>query len=264
MATHWLILAPHLDDAVYSCGGLIWHWIQSGDTVSVWTICAGLPTGQTVTPFAESLHDRWGTIEAAIEVRRAEDIAALSLLGADWRHLDLPDCIYRADPHSGSPLYDSEAAIFGPINPVEQRRIQDLSAELAQTLPENIQLLIPMGLGGHVDHRLTRSVVAELVTARAYSGPIYEYIDFPYAADLFEAHPKRSAQAIFHPQAAQNAKWRVFPLEQKAVLAWIAAVAAYESQISTFWNTQAELEQAILEHTHRLGGLALFENISIP
>src|SRR5512139_3118661 len=78
---HWIYLSPHLDDAALSCGGLIWEQVHAGDTVSVWTICAGDPPNGSLSPFAEALHARWQSgIEAAV-LRREEDVTSCLLLG---------------------------------------------------------------------------------------------------------------------------------------------------------------------------------------
>ncbi|NTV35511.1 MAG: PIG-L family deacetylase, partial [Anaerolineaceae bacterium] len=70
---HWIFLSPHFDDAVFSCGGLIYEQVQQGDQVEIWTICAGdLPEGQ-LSPFAEELHARWTTGRETISSRAAED-----------------------------------------------------------------------------------------------------------------------------------------------------------------------------------------------
>ncbi len=91
----WIYFSPHLDDVVLSCGGLIWQQTQAGDNVEVWTICAGdLPAGP-YTAFVEELHARWETSENAVLIRRREDRMACSRLGATWRHLPIPDSVYR-------------------------------------------------------------------------------------------------------------------------------------------------------------------------
>ena len=78
----WIYLSPHLDDAAFSCGGLIWEQVKAGETVEVWTICAGEPPEGELPPFARSLHDRWGTGGQTVARRRAEDQAACEVLGA--------------------------------------------------------------------------------------------------------------------------------------------------------------------------------------
>jgi len=37
----WIYISPHFDDAVLSCGGLIWEQTHKGITVEIWTVCAG-------------------------------------------------------------------------------------------------------------------------------------------------------------------------------------------------------------------------------
>src|SRR6266508_5878097 len=95
----WIYLSPHFDDVVLSCGGMVWEQTQAGHKVEAWTICAGAPgPGEPISDFARQLHTRWGTGPEAVPVRRAEDDAALHLLGSESRYWDLPDCIYRRLP----------------------------------------------------------------------------------------------------------------------------------------------------------------------
>ena len=67
----WIFISPHLDDIALSCGGLVWELAHAGDQVSIWTICAGEPPVAPLSPFAESLHDRWQTGAEATQRRRA-------------------------------------------------------------------------------------------------------------------------------------------------------------------------------------------------
>ena len=39
----WIYLSPHLDDAVFSAGGLIYEQTQAGTPVEIWTIMCGDP-----------------------------------------------------------------------------------------------------------------------------------------------------------------------------------------------------------------------------
>src|SRR4030042_1739567 len=72
MASH-VYLAPHLDDAVFSCGGLIARQTANDEAVTVVTVCAGdTPVGE-LTPFAVELHRQWGGAGSPIAARRAED-----------------------------------------------------------------------------------------------------------------------------------------------------------------------------------------------
>src|SRR6185295_1884137 len=109
-----IYLSPHLDDAVFSCGGMIHRHIRAGGRVVVVTVCTGDPPPGLLSDFAESLHERWQAQAKApaapaevVRQRRNEDLDALAALGAQAVHLDVPDCIYRLSPASGRPLYAS-------------------------------------------------------------------------------------------------------------------------------------------------------------
>src|SRR5437867_4279280 len=121
--TH-VYLSPHLDDAVLSCGGMIHRQTQAGERVVVVTLCGGGPPAGPLSKFAQSLHERWQTPVEAVAVRRAEDLAALKVLGAEGTHLSVPDCIYRVDGVSGRYLYDSEESLFGELDLAELNLIK--------------------------------------------------------------------------------------------------------------------------------------------
>ena len=112
MRWHALVLAPHPDDAVFSCGGAIRRRAESGQNVLVVTVCAGEPPPtRDLSPFALRLHGRWLSAGPenerspipVHEVRRAEDARAVSGLGATVEWWDVPDAIYRRDEAGGWP-----------------------------------------------------------------------------------------------------------------------------------------------------------------
>ncbi len=171
---NWIYLSPHLDDVALSVGGLLWEQSQTGEQVSVWTVCGGDPPPGDFSPFAEGLHTRWETDAQSMPVRRAEDIESCRLLGAEPVHFNIPDCIYRRSPKSGKHLYDSEQALWVPVHPDEKELAAQIAAEFAEKLPPDSQLVCPLTLGNHVDHRLTRMAAENL------GEPLLYYADYPY------------------------------------------------------------------------------------
>jgi LmbE family N-acetylglucosaminyl deacetylase len=170
----WIYLSPHLDDVALSCGGLVWEQGQRGKAIAIWTICAGDPPGDAHSPFAESLHARWAAGPQAVVNRRSEDIVSCRRLGSIPRHFSIPDAIYRRSPSGGAPLYASDEALFGELNPEEDGLVAALRGKLQQALPPQVQLVCPFGIGGHVDHRLVRAA-AESLNRR-----LWYYADYPY------------------------------------------------------------------------------------
>lgn len=239
----WVYLSPHLDDAVLSCGGLIWEQVQAGHTVGIWTICAGNPPPGPLSSFAKSLHDRWGTGYSAVARRRAEDIVACQLIGANFRHLSLPDCIYRRSVEDGKHLYTTEESLFGSVHPDEQSLIDNLSLELKRTLPPEVGLICPYGFGGHVDHRLTRA------TAEQIGVGLWFFADYPYASD----HAENLFDSVDNPEC----KVEIFPISPEGMSVWVQAVAAHASQLSTFWPDLGSMRAAVLTYAQRGGGVHL-------
>ena len=238
----WIYLSPHFDDVALSCGGLVWEQTHAGQQVSIWTICAGDTPEEPLTPFAAALHDRWQTGQEAARQRRAEDVAACERLGAAFHHFSLPDCIYRripgVVPGTDFHLYVSEESLFGPIHPAETGLIQALSAELEQALPEGVELVSPLALGGHVDHRLV------FAAARLLKRPLWYYADYPYS---------RQDERLL--DQLQQAGWKpfLFPVSESGRQAWVQSVAAYASQISTFWPDLTAMQADIYAYCQKMG-----------
>lgn len=241
---YWVYLSPHLDDVVLSCGGLIWEQTQQGKQVSIWTLCAGGPPPGNVSAFALSLQQRWNTGQQATSQRRAEDLKANSLLGAQTKHFPLPDCIYRRHPQEGTPLYTSEKALYEAIHPAERPLIDTWGHILRQHLPSKITLVAPLGLGNHVDHQLSRRI------AETLGQPDWYYPDYPYILE-----PEAQTQL----EQLRSTGWQsvAFPVSSEGLHAWVQAVAAHRSQISTFWENQEAMAAAI--ETYR----ALFQGVKL-
>jgi len=235
----FIYLSPHLDDAVFSCGALIYQQTRQGSPVEIWSICAAdAPPGE-LPPFARSLHARWNAGERPVAARRQEDLLACELVGASLLHFSVPDCIYRRAA-DGAPLVASEQDLFQPLPPSELALAHSLAEEISRRLPDAGALICPLGLGGHIDHRLVRRA-AEL-TGR----PLLFYADFPYALrqppDLAGLAPALSAAPGTDDMRA-----------------WQDGIAAYPSQISSFWPSLEAMRAAVAAYAAAGGGSTLWK-----
>lgn len=226
----WIYLSPHLDDVALSCGGLVWEQNQTSEMARIWTICAGDPPAGPLSSFAESLHQRWQTGREATQQRRQEDIRSCQRLGATWLHFCLPDCIYRKANPDGKHLYTSEEGIFGELHPSEQILVDQLSHDILDLLPAKAELVAPLALGGHVDHRLVR------IAAEKTERPIWYYPDYPYVLKA-EKELNQLRQAGW-----QTSQFKITPA---GLLAWQEAIEEHSSQISTFWPDLTNMRLAI-------------------
>jgi LmbE family N-acetylglucosaminyl deacetylase len=235
-----IYLSPHLDDVVLSLGGLLWEQTQVGMDVRILTICAGDPPEGKLSSFAESLHSRWGVGRDAIAERRLEDILSCQRLGASYNHLDIPDCIYRRSPKTGEHLYDSESALWIPVHPDENTLVEVVSNSILGLLSQDDSLVCPLTIGNHVDHRFTR------VAAERVGVPLHYYADYPYALDEEEN------------LMTMNLDGLQYTITPDGLSAWQDAVAAHQSQISTFWEDLVEMRTAIRNYYDQMGGIWLW------
>lgn len=233
-------LSPHLDDVALSCGGRIRQQTEAGEGVMVVTVFAGIPDPDApLSPYAEELHERWGSPTDAIDRRREEDLEAMALLGAEAVHWPYTDCIYRRTPDGHFP-YASEEALWGEIAPMDTGLIAELSARIAALpLAEGSAIYAPLAVRHHVDHRIVRRAAAGAGRA------LVHYEDFPYAQDW---------EAV--EEALGDEGWRedIAPLSPEALEAKIAAIARYRSQVSTFWADATDMAASLQTFAERIGG----------
>lgn len=194
-----LVVSPHLDDAVLSCGQFLAGW---PDAVVV-TVLAGAPRPPQVTSFDV----RCGFTDSAdaVGARWQEDDRALASLSARPMRATLLDQQYRA----GAPLDRDEVA----------RCITQAHRVLQPRL-----VLAPLGLA-HPDHM---DVAAATLAAMADlpGTPLYLYEELPARVE----RPQLVEPAL---EAARSAGWVLTPGfpgtgPQKAKE---VALAAYESQL---------------------------------
>jgi LmbE family N-acetylglucosaminyl deacetylase len=249
MRTHYaaIYLTPHLDDAALSGGGNIHHLTAVGKQVLIVTIMAGDPPPNVVySDFARELHERWQLAAEAAAMRRQEDAAASQILGAEFVHWSIPDCVYRMNPETGLPLYPTWADVITAVHPAESQLIQTLAAQFAQ-LPPADQVIAPLGVGNHADHLVTRQA-AEV----CFGSKLWYFEDYPYVQTngaITAVIPVNSPH--WH---AHTTTLRVTDLRAKA-----NAIATYTSQVSTFFEDYQDLTEQIQTYARQVGGERLWQ-----
>lgn len=149
-----VVVSPHLDDAVFSCGASVLAERAAGRGVLVVTLFSAGP---------------------GYERRRAEEEAATALLGVDAFLAGLPDAPFRHEGYRSLP-----GIVFGVSERDVPARMEaeELLASLLETVgPERV--LAPLGVGRHVDHRI--AFEAALAAARRTGTPLQLYEDRPYS-----------------------------------------------------------------------------------
>lgn len=235
-----IYLSPHLDDAALSCGGRIAQQTSQQEPVLIVTPMAGEPAPDLqLSAFAQELHQRWELPQAAVRARRAEDAAACHILGADYLHWAIPDCVYRHDPATGEPCYPTWESILTSQHPADDAIIAQLVQQFAQ-LPPADEIVVPLTAGQHVDHRLVRQAAEQAFGAER----LLYYEDYPYAAET------GAVDAVVRPHMQPTQ----ILLAETAVTTKTKAIWAYASQRSSFFTDWQDALAKIRAYADKVGG----------
>lgn len=215
-----IFVSPHLDDAVLSCGGGIARLTHAGTTVPVVTVfTADQPLGEPLSPLARRAHTSWGVGDQPFAVRRAEDLSALRLLGAEAVHLGLLEAMYRRS-RSGTARYQDSLASPTPCD------VEYFLPQLAAALRDSpvaatpgARVFCPTGTGGHVDHVLVRRAIEQIVDAEA----IVYYEEYPYVTRRGVSSAMTGTAETQPPDALS--------LSAEELEGRIAAIGCYASQL---------------------------------
>ena len=240
-----IFLSPHLDDAVYSCGGTLAVQASCGLRPLVITIFSGIPESNlSLSPFAAHIHRKMGAdakmpVSSFVAARRQEDATALGYLEADYLWLDYSDAIYR-----GSPAYyqSEEQLIGGYVHPNDLWIDKDLAEKLValqDRLPD-ATWYAPLGVGRHVDHQIVCSAADRLLQL---GSKVYFYEDFPYVLKDKALENRKQEVGISELRLVEMSEF--LPVRQQAA-------AMYASQIEANFSNLEEMQSDITRYTHSI------------
>jgi hypothetical protein len=175
-----------------------------------------------------------------MSLRRAEDSAALTLLGAQGLYLEFLDAVYRADVH-GDWLYDSEESLWADVHssdPMVTAEGGSVASALAAHLPavERQLLYVPLALGNHIDHQIVHAAGRQFQN-RGYQVAYYE--DYPYAEQPGEL------DRVINKEGAGTWQCETVTLMPSDVESKTKAIAYYHSQMHILFGGAEEMPNRI-------------------
>lgn len=196
-----VFISPHLDDAVFSCGGLITQLLIVGPVLVV----------NVFTQYLSDLKIHGAVMGAQ---RHQEERDAAAFLGYESRSLDELDAPFRRD------AYRKLGNLFRPPCQQDMAWLPTLRTRLLGLLAEVDfdQLYVPLGIGWHVDHVLTHLAF----DTWAERGKLLYYEDAPYCC-IPHATRYRLNDMAHAPVPADDASLA----PTGALLAWRQAASAY-------------------------------------
>lgn len=221
-----LYLSPHRDDIAYSLAGRL--------------LCAAASrsAGVAVTVFTRSNFAPYARpglgIAAITRLRGAEDAEAYRALRLRSLSLPFAEAPLRGYRTVDALFVDDAVAMRDPAVGALVRHLTTLNAMLRPRA-----VYAPLGIGGHVDHLVTRVAAQAAFASRC---EVWLYEDLPYAGEL-DARAygtelaRRTGRA--RPALTPNGAWLADKLR---------VLAGYTSQVA-----RKDL-CAVVAHTYRIGG----------
>jgi 2'-N-acetylparomamine deacetylase len=230
----WVFLSTHFDDVVLSVGGMIWELAHVGDKVSVWTVCAGDPPfGKALSEYALQLHGVWGIGDDVPIKRCQEDIDSCRvLMVSSTLRFTIPDIIYRYIPGKDEPVIKKNEDLKNPLEISETYLVPITADLLRKNLLKEQELVVPLSIGSHRDHVLTRKA-AEMLEIQ----PWY-YIDLPYMVK-----GDYSLSEWVPPQAEMF----TVNISAEGLKAWQDSVACHRSQIPLLFSDEQDMRDSIIK-----------------
>ena len=189
-ARHVLVVSPHFDDVPLSLGQSL-----TDGTLRACRVRVRVAFGRT--NWTRWVHPTPGRARAVSLWRRAEEAAAAVRFGYRWRTGSWAESLLRTGDLDPASFLDPERDLSG----------DPLVAELAQWLrgllgpprgPRPQLLLVPAGLGGHVDHRLL--ALAGHSLRGSVETPVGFYEDRPYVAYLDSTQVREQLAFLGEPE----------------------------------------------------------------
>lgn len=248
------VLSPHLDDAALSCGASIYKWLRQGKQVTVVNVASNYQLPEKLSDFATLVHQHMGlTSPLGAAQRLEEDLAAMTILGADAMHANFYDALYRFGDNGEH--YSAYPQLTSSLPSWEAGHLAQLSEYFHQLAQANTQALFiaPMAVGNHVDHQLVKQAAMQGIAPKQ----LWFYEDYPYSDD--ELGHKFGQPSSELAQLAGTAPHGVAHHERitpEQLTAKQYAIEAYKTQVNgLFPNTKPLSERLRLNasrYTHFL------------
>ncbi|CAG0946420.1 2'-N-acetylparomamine deacetylase [Anaerolineae bacterium] len=194
-----LVISPHMDDGFFSLAGVILAFSRKAHFF-ILDLFGDDPWS--------AFHERyWPERQQLIRIRSQEEFFSAWLCDCQVQILGHPSA-----PHRGHRIWNE------PLDPLlDSTLLRQLIDDIENVLMQNTWDLIfwPLGIGGHVDHRLVRQLAFQFVQRNHLSSRRFVYYeDLPYAAS--PAHWKTwpspellvSLKPAYIPISSQLAKKR--------------------------------------------------------
>lgn len=162
-----VVVSPHLDDAILSLGQHLVRWKKEGKKLKVITVFTKFGSGKNLPDYSKDYLKYSGhSLAREFEkVRVKEDVEAMKMLGVDYEHWGFVDAGFRE-------IYDTRKVLLGGVVDTRDGDLQQQIEKKIKKISADL-LMVPYGVGGHVDHVMVKAASGEIKN-KSY------YLDVPY------------------------------------------------------------------------------------
>ncbi len=162
-----IFISPHIDDAVFSCGGLISKFVNKKQNVLVVTF-------YNKQPDSTEIPKKYGSI-IDYKIRMKNDSAALNFLQVDYNYLNLKERAFISPP-----LKKASDVFKSPLEGTKgYARMDSIAIILEEYIIHNpdARLYVPVGAGNQYDNTEIFLAAVQLVNISNFQYKIFFYED---------------------------------------------------------------------------------------
>lgn len=225
-----IFISPHLDDVILSCGEFVAKLRNTKREVLVITIFSGTPMSENISHAAKLFHDSCNLGDNAMHFRKNEDEKAMKLLDVEYIHIGELESLYRKNT-DGTYKYNEIEHIFTTDTSNEIDTIKCLSSKIENIFANmNIdKIYIPLGIGNHIDHVITRKSIENIASKFFFKK--YYYEDTPYVCNL---------ESNNYSELTSELNSFVIKVTDEEWNLKCEAINCYVSQLDMLWKNEEE------------------------
>ena len=218
-----LIVSPHLDDAVLSCGDLINKLINKSYKVDVITVFSKDEKKENLSNAAKKFHNNCFLPSNPMVERKKEDKKAHDYLKCKSYYMDFLECLYRK--HNNKHLYPNLDNIYH-LEKDDKKIISDIEKELIKIVNNYDIILAPLGLGGHADHIACNKAINNI--RNSIKGKLYFYEEVAYVCYYYRENKKSNW--------GEGLSNTLIKISDKDFNKKIESILMYRSQLRILWS----------------------------
>jgi len=178
-AARVVVLSPHFDDAPLSLGQSMLDGELAAEREAVGRVLVGVVFGRT--NWQRWFHPTARRAPIVSAIRRAEELENARRFGYRIKVATNAEVILRTGDMDSATFLDPGLELSNDL--LDDDLVEEIAASIQPWTSEASRVIAPLGLGGHVDHRLVREAARRIVSPDR----LEFFEDRPYASYLSDA-----------------------------------------------------------------------------